>query len=141
MDSLRISLGVSIFLALSIVYSPWILLTGSKKLSGKELGQAYPKFAWMRWGFVILNVSWALLTLYLLVALVGQIGEPGVYLFGAWFVGVGLLNGLFAVYTRVCPVPYPTHYVYVYGPKARQAGRVQAGLACVYMVVAILLSV
>jgi hypothetical protein len=141
MDGLRILLGVSVVLALGIIYSPWLLLWHSKKLSGKELGQAYPRFAWMRRGFVILNASWVLLTLCPLVAIVTQVGEQGLYLCGAWLASVGLLNGLFAVLTRVCPAPLPTHYVYMYGNEARKAGGTQAALALVYIMIAILLSV
>jgi hypothetical protein len=141
MDSLSILLGVSVVLALGIVYSPWLLLWHSKKLSGVELGQAHQRFAWMRWGFVVLNAGWVLLTLCPLVAIVTQIGEQGIYLYGAWVASLALFNGLFAVYSRVCPVPFPTHYVYVHGEEARKAGRVQAGLAFVYIVVAILSSV
>jgi hypothetical protein len=134
---LRILLGVSMVLALGVIYSPWLLLVNRRKLSGKELGQAHPRFSWMRLGFLLLNAGWVLLTLCLLMAISTQIGEQAMYLYGVWLVSVGLFNGIFAVYTRVCPVPFPTHYVYVYGDKARQAGKVQAGLAFVYIVVAI----
>jgi hypothetical protein len=140
-DASRGFLFAFLLLGVGTIYSPWLLLARSKKLSGKELGRAYPRFSWMRWGFLALNTGWVFLTLCFLVAIATQIGDRAIHLAGAWLASVGLFNGLIAVYTRVCPVPFPSHYVYVYGDKARRAGRLQAMLATVYIAVAIYLSV
>lgn len=126
-------------ISLGVVYGPRLPLMHNKKFSGTDLAQSQPDFAWVRSGYPLIQITWCLITalVYLLMGILfkNSLGNRGVLFFVAWFAGIGILDGLFAVYTRIYPAPIRTGYFYAYenGLRLRSIGLIQ--LLCGVIVV------
>lgn len=123
-----ISLRDWIIIALGVVamYTPWLQLARSKKLTGKELSKTYPKLQWVRWGFIILYLSWIALVSIIFFTLLTKSEVSSPCVFGGWFASIGLFIGSFAMLTRVCIFPTPSLWLlFVVGDEAYRAGRFQ----------------
>ncbi len=122
------------------MYTPWLQLKDNKRLKGKELSKQYPRHKWMRWGYIILYLSWIAIV-YLFLTKV----FPSLNIFSflaAIFASIGLFIGLFAVITSVSILPMRAPIiVFVVGDEAERAGRFQVAWSAGVLILAITLEI
>jgi hypothetical protein len=115
---------IIILFGVASMYTSWIQISRSERLSGKELSIKYPEHGWMRWGFIIIYISWVLLMFILFFYILDH--YENVYIFGGLFASIGLFDGVFALVTGVCLLPTRIPWLqFVVGDDARRAGRFQ----------------
>ena len=120
--------------------TPWIQLKNSKRLTGKELSKEYPEHKWMRWGFIILYLSWIVIVYFFFIKVFQSINV--VSFITAIFASIGLFIGLFAVLTGVSILPTRAPWViFVVGDDAKRAGRFQVAWSFGVIVLAIAIEI
>jgi hypothetical protein len=126
MDTIALPDIIIILLGVAAMYTPRFQLAKSEKLTGRELGKTYPKYQWMRWGFIILYTTWIVLVFTLFFSILASSWVQSPCVLGGLFASIGLFIGSFAMITRVCLVPTRApRLLYVVGDEAFRAGRFQ----------------
>jgi hypothetical protein len=108
------------------MYTPWIQLKSEDGLTGRELGEKYPRYGWIRRGFVTLYLSWVAIVFFFFYKALSLSWLNSISVFGGVFASIGLFIGLFAVVTGVSLLPMRSpKFLYVVGDDAQRAGRFQ----------------
>ena len=140
MDTVFLIVGfLTIALGGISMYTPWIQLKHSKRLTGKELSKMYPEHKWMRWGYITLYISWVVIVFFLFT----KVLITSINIFSsmaAIFANIGLFIGLFAVVTGVSILPTKAPVIiFVVGDEAKDAGRFQVTWSASVLLLAIAL--
>lgn len=122
------------------MYTPWIQLRNSQRLTGKELSKQYPEHKWMRWGFVSLYLSWIVIVYFIFIKVLSSINT--ISFLAVFFASIGLFIGLFAVITGVSILPMRApRIIFVVGEDAERAGRFQVAWSASVLMIAIAIEV
>ena len=122
------------------MYTPWIQLRASQRLTGKELSKQYPEHKWMRWGFITLYLSWIVIVYFVFMKVLPSINI--ISFLAGLFASIGLFIGLFAITTGVSILPMRSPWViFVVGEDAEKAGRFQVTWSASVLIVAIAIEV
>ncbi|MBL8090797.1 MAG: hypothetical protein JNJ43_10740 [Anaerolineales bacterium] len=128
----------SMILGVFAMYTPWIHLKHSKRLTGKELGKKYPQHKWMRWGYIILYLGWFGIVYFLFTKVLLSINIFSSI--SGLFATIGLFMGLFAFITGVNILPTRLPIItFVIGNEAKVAGRFQTIWSTSVLILAIVL--
>jgi hypothetical protein len=141
MDRILSSTGfIIILLGLFSMYTPWIQLKHSERLTGKELSKKHPEHEWMRWGFISMYLIWIVAVGFFFVIVLASINLAS--FIAAFCASIGLFIGLFALITGVSLFPMRGVRIwYVVGDKAVESGRFQVTLSVAVIIVAIALEI
>lgn len=126
-----------------VFIAPGSYLSG-RRLSGKQLAERYPQFAWVRWTFPVLQIA-CLALLVLSPFLVGDLFVASlshedarlILVAGGLWGSLAVISGFFTTFTGIYPeLDRHNGYRYVCEDKAHQVGGVQAILGVLTVAIA-----
>jgi len=115
-----IGMGFVLFSVLTMQL-PHVLFRHHPKLTGAELAEKYPEFAWLRFSYPILSIIWFLIfggipIFFVIRSDFGQVTPFQIisYILGGAIGSISILHGFLGLITNVCPITRKQSRQYVY---------------------------
>lgn len=124
-SKLLIGMGFIVFASLTTQLSG-IIFRHYPKMTGGELAEQYPELAWMPVAYPVLSVLWFLIfgfaPIYLMIN--SELGfmipfQASIYILGGAIGSTSILQGLFGLISKICPLPHKRNRLYVFDEDMR----------------------
>ena len=133
---------IIVLLGIVAMYTPWLQLAKSERLTGSELDKKYPEYAGISSKFTMLYIGWVIILFGIFFYILLNVRAQLISVLSGLYASMGLFIGLFAVTTHVCPAPTTVPWLqYAVGEKAKQAGWFQVAWSLSVIIIAITIAV